>query len=114
MSMNYTSIVAIGEVFDTEDEIIGFVNTCCLVSLQPQNIMELQDSVYNYFNNRQNKGYPVMDCLNLYTGNGGYYIGYDITDKNPQQMIEKIQKYTKQWKTIFKTEPKIINEVKVS
>lgn len=113
MGISYDAIVAVGEVFDSEEEIIGFVNVNRIGALQPQDIMELQDSVYDYFEDRKHQQYPSMDSLNLYTGKGGYYVGYDITDKDPQKMIENIQKYTKLWKQLFRTEPRIITEVRV-
>lgn len=113
MGIYNEAIVAVGHVFDTEDDIIHFVMSHTQNSLTNQDLEELHNDVYHYFNTRSNQIYPIMDCLNLCIDNSGYYIGYNVIDKNPQKMIENIQKYTQLWKNLFKTEPAIITEVHV-
>lgn len=111
MGVNTKAITFVGREFRNGQEGMEYFKS--KIELTEDDLDEMGPKLEYLLEARPNKGYPDAGLYSIWTGdeNCGYYIGYNVYDKNPLKMIEKIEKACKQWKDMFKEEPQIIQAV---
>jgi hypothetical protein len=114
MSTSYTAILAVGKEFDYVGEVVDFLKEHDLLTEEDVECLEdegdsfIQELLYDKPN------MPSCESLNCYSGDG-YYLGFNISCRSPEQFEKDYERGMRCWKALFEDVPaEVIHTVRVS
>jgi hypothetical protein len=101
----------VGREFRNEKAAIAYFQS--KYPMTQEDLDEMGPRLHYWMDERQKQGFPKCGLYSIFTGDEerGYYIGYNVYDKDPKKMIEKINKACDDWKKMFDEEPQILQTI---
>jgi hypothetical protein len=104
--------IFVGKEFTNEQQAREYFQS--KIKLTQDDLDDMGSHLHHWMNEQpKSKGYPKCGLYSIFTGdeNRGYYIGYDVYDKNPEKMIKKISDASDSWKKMFKEKPQLVHAI---